>query len=83
MAFQSLKYFQDVDLSSTAINSLKDFEWTKVKERLENAVRQTEKIFVSENQSFKHSLEHKLETSQKQDKTLEHKKYLKPNGDRS
>jgi hypothetical protein len=83
MAFQSLKYFQDVDLSATAINLLKDFEWTKVKERLENAVKESEKIFVSQDQSVKHSLEQKLETIQKQDRTLAHKKSMKPKGDES
>jgi len=77
MAIESLKYFRDVDFDVVEKKLMKDFNWSKVTERLENAVKQPEKIFISQGQKLMQSLEQKLKQSQKLEKSQKLKQSIK------
>jgi hypothetical protein len=75
MAYQSLNYFNDIDLIQLGKDfTLKEFLWVKVTERLKQAVNDPGKIFQSISKELKQSLEQKLKQEQKLSNEVKQKK---------
>ena len=79
MGYQSLTYFNDIDFRTVDKKLMKDYDWNKVIERLQDAVRLPERIFKTLGREHKPSLEQKqtLEQSLKQSPKLENRPKLK------
>ena len=60
MATASLVYHDEIDFDTADDYITKTFDWLKVKERLNLAVKNPEKIFISKGKKFNQSLDRSL-----------------------